>query len=111
MQSKIINTIIGEGASFEGILISNHDIRVEGTIKGKVQVNGNLILEENGILDAEVVVTNAKINGKVLGNLKAIEKIELEEKAQVTGDIQTKDLILHEGAVFKGNCSMNKENN
>ncbi|MBL8027070.1 MAG: polymer-forming cytoskeletal protein [Fibrobacteres bacterium] len=109
MQSKILGTVIGAGTVFDGVLTTNHNIKVEGTLKGRVVVDGDLILEKEGHLDADVEVINAKIAGRVSGKLSAKEKIELDESAQVTGDIHTKDLILNEGAVFKGNCSMVKE--
>ena len=109
MQSKILGTVIGVGTVFDGVLTANHSIRVEGTLKGKVIIDGDIILEKDGLLDADVEVINAKIAGRVSGRLTAKERIELDESAQVTGDIQTKDLILNEGAVFKGNCSMVKD--
>jgi len=109
MQSKILGTVIGAGTVFDGVLITNHNIRVEGTLKGRVAVEGDLILEKEGHLEADVEVINAKIAGRVSGKLSAKKRIELDETALVTGDIHTKDLILNEGAVFKGNCSMVKE--
>lgn len=103
METKILGTVIGLGTTFEGTLTSNHSIRVEGTLKGQVIINGDLFLEKSGIIDAHVEVNKAKIAGNVSGLLIAKEQIELQESAVVVVDIQTQDLVLHEGAIFKGN--------
>jgi cytoskeletal protein CcmA (bactofilin family) len=50
------------------------------------------------------------IGGKVIGNLTVHERVELEVNSSLIGDLNTKDLIINEGAVFHGNCTMDKGN-
>lgn len=107
--SKGLHTVIGAGTVIEGTIRVTHDIRVDGSIKGKVQIEGDLIVGNSGLIEADVDVISTKIGGKIVGNLRAQERIELEENASVTGDIRTKDLVINEGAVFQGNCSMSSE--
>ncbi|OGJ89855.1 MAG: hypothetical protein A2487_19225 [Candidatus Raymondbacteria bacterium RifOxyC12_full_50_8] len=99
-------TVIGEGALIEGTVTVGHDIRVDGAIKGKMAIEGDLIVGTTGVVEADITVKSTRIGGRVVGNLVAAERIELEEKASVMGDIKTKDLIINEGALFHGNCSM-----
>jgi len=110
--SKGLHTVIGSGTVIEGTVKVSHDIRVDGVIKGKVVINGDLIVGNTGVIEADIEVKSTKLGGKIIGNLNAKELIELEENASVMGDIKTKDLIINEGAIFHGNCSMqiNKEN-
>ena len=103
---KGLHTVVGEGTTIEGTLTVAHDIRVDGIIKGKLQIDGDLIVGTTGNIEADIHVRSTKIGGKVVGNLIAAERIELEEKASVMGDIRTRDLIINEGALFHGNCSM-----
>lgn len=103
---KGLHTVIGTGTVIEGLLKVYHDIRVDGIIKGKIFIEGDLIVGTSGSIEADIEVISTKIGGKILGNLIAKEKIELEEHASVVGDIKTKDLVINEGAVFHGNCSM-----
>ncbi len=104
--TKGLHTVIGTGTVIEGTLKVYHDIRVDGNIKGKIFIEGDLIVGNSGSIEADIEVISTKIGGRIVGNLIAKEKIELEEKASVMGDIKTKDLIINEGAVFHGNCSM-----
>jgi cytoskeletal protein CcmA (bactofilin family) len=103
------HTLIGTGASIKGELTVDHDIRVDGVIEGKLVSSGSLVVGEAGSIEAEVEVKSAKISGKLTGNLTAEERIELEEKAVLTGDIRTRNLIISEGALFHGNCSMQQK--
>jgi len=102
-------TTIGFGALLEGSLKAAHNIRVDGNIKGKIVTDGVLIVGTTGILEAEIDVNSTVIGGKVVGQLNAREKIELEQNASVIGELKTKDLIINEGAVFQGSCSMSVE--
>jgi cytoskeletal protein CcmA (bactofilin family) len=42
----------------------------------------------------------------MIGNLIAREKIELQNKSDIEGDIRTKSLVVEQGAVFCGACHM-----
>jgi cytoskeletal protein CcmA (bactofilin family) len=46
------------------------------------------------------------VAGQILGNIRASEKIVMEPKSTLLGDLQTRELVINEGAVFQGNCSM-----
>lgn len=104
--SKGFHTLIGAGAVIRGELEADHDLRVDGRVEGKIKAAGSLVVGEGGEIEAEVAVRSAKISGKINGNLTAEEKIELEERATLTGDIRTRNLTISEGAMFHGNCSM-----
>jgi len=84
----------------------NHSIRVDGVVKGKLNSDGEMVVGASGVIEADVEVESAISGGRGVGNLIAREKIELEENAYLIGDIKTKDLVINEGAVFQGNCTM-----
>ena len=48
------------------------------------------------------------MGGRVRGNIKAPDKVELQAKCQVEGDVVTYSLVVEQGAVFHGNCQMKK---
>ena len=101
-----LNTIIGKDSKFEGVLEIEGGLRVDGTVKGKISATDMLSVGDSGVIEAEVNVKTAVIGGKVIGNIFCQERIELQTKAVVEGDIHTKNLIVEEGAVFHGNCNM-----
>lgn len=101
-----LNTIIGKGSSFEGTLNVQSTIRVDGRVKGKITASDSLVVGKEGDIDGEVHVRNAILGGKVFGKLNVAGKVVLEAKAVFNGELKTSKLVIDEGAVFEGSCSM-----
>ncbi|MFP4163730.1 MAG: polymer-forming cytoskeletal protein [Chitinispirillaceae bacterium] len=107
--SKGLLNIIGEGSVFEGTINVPHGIRIDGSFKGKLETAESITVGETGIVEAEIKAKSAFIFGKVIGNMFVGDRVELQASATLVGDLETKELIINEGAVFHGNCSMQKE--
>ena len=101
-----VNTIIGKDTTFSGTLDVSGTLRVDGVLKGEVNVTDTIAIGPTGEIDANVKTKNAVISGSVKGNIHATEKVELQAKAHITGDLVTKSLVIEQGAVFHGNCNM-----
>ncbi len=101
-----LDTIIGKGSVIEGSLQVEGEIRIDGTVKGKISSTGSLTVGNGGIIEADLDTKVAVIGGNVTGNILASDKIELQSKAVVEGEITTKNLTVEEGAVFQGKCNM-----
>jgi cytoskeletal protein CcmA (bactofilin family) len=83
-------------------------MKIEGKFEGELVTNeGELIVGKTGTIKANVKVKNAVIEGRVDGNISASEKVELKQKAQLTGDLQARTLVIEEGVVFVGQCNVN----
>jgi cytoskeletal protein CcmA (bactofilin family) len=46
------------------------------------------------------------MKGKVTGDITARKQVELRGPAKLTGNITTPSLVIHEGVLFEGHCSM-----
>jgi len=105
-----VNTIIGKGASFDGLLEITGGLRVDGTLKGKIHNADIIFVGPSGTLEADVEAKECIVGGVVKGNIKAPDKVELQAKSQVEGDIITYSLVVEQGAIFHSNCQMKKQN-
>lgn len=105
---KGLYTIFGEGTNFEGTVTIPHSVRIDGSFKGKIETSEILTIGHGGIVEADIIAKSAIIGGKVIGNITVEDRVELEANASLIGDLRTKDLVINEGAVFHGNCSMDK---
>jgi len=103
--------MIGEGTSLEGSIVVPHSIRIDGSLKGKIETSETLTVGENGVIEANIIAKSAIIAGKVVGNLSVEDRVELESQASFIGDLKTRDLVINEGATFHGNCSMDNGKN
>ena len=99
-------SIIAQGCKFDGKVEVRGTLRVEGEFKGNIGVPESLVVGKTGVVRASVKVKNAIIGGKLIGNIVAENKIELQSGSHVEGDIKTKRLVIDEGVFFEGNCSM-----
>ena len=88
-----------------------HSIRIDGSLKGKIETSETLTVGENGVIEANIIAKSAIIAGKVVGNLSVEDRVELESQASFIGDLKTRDLVINEGATFHGNCSMDNGKN
>lgn len=100
---------IGKGTYVDGQIIAESNLRIDGRIKGKVVTKNLLTVGPSGEIDGEVEAKDAVIGGKVKGKIKVTQKLELEAKAKLMGDIDTKILIIDEGAIFHGNSVMGEK--
>jgi len=101
-----LDTLIGSKTIFEGVLMSNESICIEGTVKGKVECGGSVIVGQEGKVKADIIAENAFIGGQVDGNVTTQKRLEITSAGRVKGDIETSCLVIAEGVVFEGSCHM-----
>lgn len=101
-----LNSMLGQGCKIKGDIELQGTIRIDGQFEGSISCPDTLIIGKSGIVKAEVKVKNAVIGGKLIGNIAAANKIELQSGSHVEGDITTARLVIDEGVFFEGNCKM-----
>ena len=99
-------TIISNGVKVEGKVNSTGSLRVDGSLQGDLTANGNVTVGEQGEINGGIVANIVTIGGKVVGKVDAKEKLVLEAKCVLKGDINTKVLVIAAGAKFDGKSSM-----
>ena len=100
-----INSLVG-GTSVKGEIFAENDIRIDGTVSGKIECRGKLILGPKGKVDGEIMCENAVIDGTFKGKLKVNDLLTVRETAVIDGDVFTDQLNVESGAVFNVNCVM-----
>lgn len=101
-----IETLIGNGTTFTGDIVSTKSLRIDGTLIGNIKEASNVIVGETAKVKGNINANYVVIDGNIEGNITAIECIELLNKSKVTGDITTAILSINEGAIFKGKSTM-----
>ena len=101
-----IECLIGAGTTIEGNITFAGGLRVDGRVRGDVIAAdgkpGTLVLSEQAQIEGEIRVSHVVINGTVVGPVHAAEYVELQTKANVTGDVYYKTLEIQLGAVVQG---------
>lgn len=105
-----METILGKGTYGEGVLTASGSIRVDGAFKGEIKTEGDLVIGEDGKVEAAIRARNVYLAGCLNGNVQAEGKLEITVTGKLTGDIVVGDLVIDEGAFFNGNCHMQNNN-
>ena len=100
-----LESFIGQNSHFKGDIETKGTLRVDGTLDGNVKADW-VILGEKAQLKGDITARGVIVGGKIEGNVKAKELVEIKSKGVVNGDIDAGKLSIAEGAVFNGKASM-----
>lgn len=103
-----IKAFLGPGSQFEGKLLFDEIVRIDGSFRGEVTSKDTLIVGEAADIEAEVTVGTLILSGRFKGNIKAATKVELRAPAQVQGTIETPLLVVEEGVLLNATLTMNR---
>lgn len=101
-----IDSLVGVKTDIKGDITFSGGLRIDGKIKGNITAkgdgNGTLVLSENAVVLGNVTVPHIIVNGTIKGNVRAAERIEVQHKGEITGDVYYKVIEMAMGAVING---------
>lgn len=106
IEKSEIKAFLGPGSQFEGKLVFNEIVRLDGAFRGEVTSHDTLIVGESADIQADVQVGTLILSGKFKGNIKAKSRVELRAPANVDGAIETPALSMEDGVILNGTISM-----
>lgn len=106
IEKSEIKAFLGPGSQFEGKLVFNEIVRLDGAFRGEVTSHDTLIVGESADIQADVQVGTLILSGKFKGNIKAKSRVELRAPANVDGTIETPALSVEDGVVLNGTITM-----
>ncbi len=104
-----LNGFLDRGSHVQGELRFETSFRVDGKVTGRVTSTGSLIVGDGGEVDGEVAVGRLFVSGVLRGSVKATGRIQVAPGGKVYADLMTPSLVIEDGAVFEGRCSMTGE--
>lgn len=105
-QSGPSTTYIGPNITIDGTLSGGEPVLVEGTVRGKINLQSDLQIGTKAHVEATVHARNVTVEGKVTGDISADDRLELVMTATVDGNIKAPKIIVAEGAKFRGSVDM-----
>ena len=99
-------TLISAGTTLKGDMSSNSDLRIDGTVIGNIESSSKVIIGSTGIVEGDITATQTDISGKVSGNIRAKELLQLRDESMVTGNLYAGKLQIEPTATFNGQCFM-----
>ncbi|HKA91432.1 MAG TPA: polymer-forming cytoskeletal protein [Haliangiales bacterium] len=95
-------TLIAKRTRVGGRIETDGDVVIEGRVEGAVVAGGRVVVAESGMAVAQIQAARAEIEGLVIGNVMATERIGVAAGARVVGDLRAPDVSLQNGAIVEG---------
>lgn len=105
-RSPELNALLGKGSQFEGKLIFEGTVRIDGKFSGEIISTDQLIVGEGAEVKANVKVGTMTCLGDYQGDATASKAIELKAPAKVRGNLTTASIVIDRGVFFDGTCKM-----
>jgi len=101
-----VNSTIGESSMFEGRFAVKGSLKIDGQFEGETLLVDQLQIGANAKVKTDISATSVVVEGIVMGNISATRRILLLSTARVLGDIKTPELIIQDGVVLEGRCTI-----
>ncbi len=109
-----IDSLIGAGTVIEGNVTFSGGLRIDGEVRGNITAAEGqpamLVISEQASVEGEIRVQHVMVNGQVKGPIHADQTLELQPKANVTGDVHYRKIELQMGAVVQGRLVYEADN-
>lgn len=100
------SSIIAANSAWNGTLTSEGSLRVHGRADGELYSATDLFVAEGAEVDASLFADSVVVAGLVRGKIEARSRLEILPQGEVTGDVRSPKLVVHEGATISGQLKM-----
>ena len=102
---------IGKSVIIKGDLSGSEDLTIEGQVEGKIELRQNILtIGPNGKIKASVFAKAVVVQGEVVGDITATERVDIRDAGSVDGDLSAPRIAIADGAHFRGSIDMQKAN-
>jgi cytoskeletal protein CcmA (bactofilin family) len=102
-------SFLGPSLEIKGKLSGEEDLQIDGKVEGPISLQGQkLIAGRSAQLHSEIAAREVVVYGKVQGNVRAQDRVEIKKDGSVLGDITTARISIEDGAYFKGRIEIER---
>jgi cytoskeletal protein CcmA (bactofilin family) len=101
-----VRVSLGPDARVTGKLVFSVPTRIEGKLKGELRATDLVVIGAQAVVHANVHVERLVVLGEVRGRVTGVSRVEICPGGRVFGEIETRALVVREGATFEGRSKM-----
>ena len=99
--------MIGPSIRIKGEVSGEEDLLIQGRVEGTISLKAHEVsVGESGQVFADILAKTIRVDGKVQGDITAMENVVISKLGNVRGNITAPRVLLEDGAVFKGSIDM-----
>lgn len=106
-----VTAFLGQGTRLAGRIAFEGPARIEGQVEGEIVASETLWIGEPAVVNAQIGGATVIIHGKVTGDIVASKRLEIRAPGKLYGNVTTPSLVIEEGVIFEGHCSMGASEN
>ncbi|MFI3258253.1 MAG: polymer-forming cytoskeletal protein [Spirochaetales bacterium] len=99
------DTILANDISFSGTIRFTKPFMIRGTVKGSIDATGDLVIDTDAVVKADIIASRVLVRGKVEGNIQSKGIVFVTSTGSVLGDITSSKVVLEPDCVFTGHCT------
>lgn len=104
-----VRVSLGPDAEVTGKLSFETATRIEGKLRGEIHASDLLVVGTEAVVHATVQAVKLVVLGEVRGQVQGASRVEICTGGRLFGDVETKSLIIQEGATFEGRARMGEK--
>lgn len=99
---------IAADVAISGRITFPGNARIDGRLTGEVRADALLVVGPTALLRADVRAHNLVLFGTIEGSVCQSDSVELKPGSKLIGGLEATRVVVHDGAVFEGRCSIGK---
>ena len=107
--SEVTNSTIGENSYFTGKFFINGSLKIDGKFEGKSLQAEQLYIGATGKVKTNIYANSVIVEGIIIGNVTAKNRVMLLPTSRILGDIKTPELIIQNGVILEGKCMISND--
>jgi cytoskeletal protein CcmA (bactofilin family) len=104
-----LGAYLGPGTKINGKLNFDAPVTIEGEVEGEIIAQANVTVGQQATVKGKITAVSILVQGKVMADVQAEKKLEIQPPGSVIGDVNASSLIIGDGAILEGHITMKKE--
>src|ERR1700741_2562471 len=104
-----LGAYLGPSTKINGKLNFDAPVTIEGEIEGEIVAQANVTVGQQATIKGKITAASILVQGKVMADVQAEKKLEIQPPGSVIGDVNAQSLIIGDGAILEGHVTMKKE--
>jgi cytoskeletal protein CcmA (bactofilin family) len=101
-----ITALIGKGCEFEGKLVFEGIVRIDGSFQGEIFTRDTLVLGPDSKVKGQIEADSVVVAGYLEGDISASTRVEIRPTGYVKGSVSSPVFKIEEGGIFEGRTKM-----
>jgi cytoskeletal protein CcmA (bactofilin family) len=106
--SADVGAYLGTGTKINGKLHFDGPATIDGEVDGEIIASAHITVGQQAIVKGKVSAQSILVQGKVMADVVAEKKLEIQPPGSVVGDVTAMSLVIGDGAILEGHISMKK---